>query len=125
MSLEALSERWTRLAGLPSGPVPVESYRSPEMFRLERERVFGRAWLVMGREEELPTPHSYIVKDIEICEVQALIIRDGDGRVQAFHNVCSHRNNLLVSARGLQQCAAMSVSRLELRQRRQLARRTG
>lgn len=99
MSLEALSERWTRLAGLPSGPVPVESYRSPEMFKLERERVFGRAWLVMGREEELPTPHSYIVKDIEICEVQALITRDGEGRVQAFHNVCSHRNNLLVSGR--------------------------
>ena len=97
--LQDLGERWTRLAGLGTEPVPVDSYRSPAFFEKERENVFRRAWLVMGREEELPEPHSYLVKDIEVCGVQALIMRDGDGRVQAFHNVCSHRNNLLVSER--------------------------
>tara|TARA_R110000787_G_scaffold215561_1_gene324642 strand:+ start:2992 stop:4242 length:1251 start_codon:yes stop_codon:yes gene_type:complete len=99
MSFEAQSEKWTKLAGLPSGPVPVESYRSQAFFELERERIFRRAWLVMGRIEELPEAHSYLVKDIEICDVQVLISRDGEGRVQAFHNVCSHRNNLLVNDR--------------------------
>lgn len=94
-----LSEHWTRRAGLSAGPVPVESYRSQAFFEREREQVFGRAWLVMGRVEELPQPHSFIVKDIEVCGVQALITRDGEDRIQAFHNVCSHRSNLLVNAR--------------------------
>lgn len=43
MSFEAQSEKWTKLAGLPSGPVPVESYRSQAFFELERERIFRRA----------------------------------------------------------------------------------
>lgn len=105
MTLEQLSARWTKLAGVPAGPVPVESYRSQAYFELERERIFRRAWLVMGRVEELPTTHSFLVKDIEICDVQLLITRDAQDHIQAFHNVCSHRNNLLVSERA--GCAKM------------------
>src|SRR3546814_5200922 len=47
-------------------PVPLEPYRSPEFFAAERERLFGRAWLLMGRIEELPTPRSHVVKRVDI-----------------------------------------------------------
>lgn len=93
------SQTWTELAALQTGPVAVESYRCPEYFQLERERVFGRSWLIMGRQEELSKPHSYIVKDIEICGASVLITRASDGRIQAFHNVCSHRGNQIVTER--------------------------
>lgn len=92
-----IANKWTELAGLKNGPVSAESYRSPAFYQLERERVFGRSWLIMGRVEELAQPHSFMVKEIEICEASVLITRDGEGRVQSFHNVCSHRHNLLVS----------------------------
>lgn len=82
--------------GLGTGPIPIEPYISPQWYALERERVFGRAWLCMGRAEQLPEPDSFIVKEVEICGTIALIVRDGNGNIRAFHNVCSHRANLVV-----------------------------
>ena len=88
---------FTHAAGLPTGPVSVEPYRSPEFFELERERVFKRAWLCIGRVEQLPQVNSYFTKDIEIWKASVLVTRDKHDRIRAFHNVCSHRGNLVVN----------------------------
>ena len=90
-------ECFTLDAGLPTGPVSVEPYRSPEFFERERERVFKRAWLYAGRVEMLPEKDSYFVKEILVCKASVLVTRDKDGMVKAFHNVCSHRGNLVVN----------------------------
>ncbi|TDU28247.1 phenylpropionate dioxygenase-like ring-hydroxylating dioxygenase large terminal subunit [Panacagrimonas perspica] len=82
--------------GLDTGPIPIEPYISPEWFEKEREQIFGRAWLCMGRIEQLPEPDTYIVKEIEVRGVIALITRDKADKVRAFHNVCSHRANMIV-----------------------------
>lgn len=86
----------TEAAGLSTGPVPMEPYRSTDFFELERARVFGRTWLMMGRVEEIDNPGDFVVKDVEVCGASVLLTRAKDGRVQAFHNVCSHRGNLVV-----------------------------
>ncbi|MGQ0699613.1 MAG: aromatic ring-hydroxylating oxygenase subunit alpha [Panacagrimonas sp.] len=91
-------ECFTLDAGLSTGPVSVEPYRSPEFFERERERVFKRAWLFAGRVEQLPESDSYFVKEILICKASVLITRGKNGKVQAFHNVCSHRGNLVVNS---------------------------
>jgi phenylpropionate dioxygenase-like ring-hydroxylating dioxygenase large terminal subunit len=88
-------ESFTLAAKLPTGPVPVEPYRSPEYFELEREKVFKRAWLYAGRVEMVPEPTSFFVKDIEVIKASVLITRGKDGVIRAFHNVCSHRGNLV------------------------------
>ncbi len=88
---------FTKAAGLDTGPVPVEPYRSAEYFELERERIFRRAWLCVGRVELLPETHSYFVKQLDIVKSSALVTRGKDGRIRAFHNVCSHRGNLVVN----------------------------
>jgi len=82
---------------LDTGPVPCAPYISPDWFELERERVFGRAWLCMGRVEQLPEPNSFITREVEICKALVLITRDKDDNIRAFHNVCSHRLNMLVT----------------------------
>ena len=80
-------------AGLSTRPVPMEPYRSPEYYQLEIDRVFKRAWLMMCRVEELPEPNSYVVKEIECCNVSVLITRQKNGEIKSFHNVCAHRGN--------------------------------
>lgn len=85
-------------AGLDLGPVPCEPYRSAEYFELERERVFKRAWLCMGRIEQLPQKGSFVTKRMEIWNASILITRDKDDRIQAFYNVCAHRGNEVVLA---------------------------
>jgi len=85
---------------LGTEPVPIEPYISQSYFELERERVFRKTWLNVGRIEELPKPGSYLVKDLPICQTSILVVRGKDGRVRAFHNVCSHRSNKLVWSQG-------------------------
>lgn len=92
----ASNTHFTVSAGLGTGPVPTEPYRSPAYFELEKERIFKRAWLCMGRIERLPKPGSYIVQPIEVAKASVLITRTNDGSIKAFHNVCSHRSNTLV-----------------------------
>ena len=46
----------TQYADLGTGPVSTEPNRSPEYFEKEREKVFKKSWLHMGREQEIPNP---------------------------------------------------------------------
>jgi phenylpropionate dioxygenase-like ring-hydroxylating dioxygenase large terminal subunit len=87
---------WTEAAGLSTGPVPSEPYRSASHFDLERERVFARSWLMVARQEEVPEPGNFVRKEVEICAASIIISRDKSGAIRAFHNTCSHRNNQLV-----------------------------
>lgn len=91
-----MRENFTRAAGLDTGPVSLESYRSQAFFDRERETIFRRTWLIMGRVEDLPNAGDYIVKDVEICGASILITRQASGAIRAFHNVCSHRGNQVV-----------------------------
>lgn len=87
---------FTEAAGLDTGTVSLEPYRSQAHFDLEREAIFRRTWLIMGRIEDVPNAGDYIVKEVEICNASILITRQASGAVKAFHNVCSHRGNQVV-----------------------------
>lgn len=97
MSTTTNGKRWTlEHPEMGTGPIPIAPYVSKEYFELEREKVFKRTWLCVGRVEEIPDPGCYVVKDIAICGVSALIVRGKDGSVRGFHNVCVHRATKLV-----------------------------
>ena len=94
----------TQAAGLDTGPVSVEPYRSPEFYEREAKQVFGRAWLNMGRIEQLPKADSFFTKPVEVCKAMVLVTRDKAGEIRAFHNVCSHRANFVA----LESCGTRS-----------------
>ena len=85
---------------LGTGPIPIEPCVSPAYFAQEREKIFKRFWLNVGRLEQIPQPGNYFVKDLPVCQTSVLVVRGLDGRVRAFHNMCSHRGNKLVWDRG-------------------------
>ena len=80
---------------LGDGRIPVRGLHDPEQFERERKRAFRRTWLHVGREDELPGPGDYIVKDIAVLRTSLLLVRGDDGVIRGFHNVCSHRVNKL------------------------------
>lgn len=94
----ATNHRFTRQAGADTGPVPLLPYRSEQFYEAEREKVFGRAWLIVGRVEEIPEAGDFVRKDIEVARVNALITRGKNGEVRAFHNACAHRGSEVVMA---------------------------
>jgi nitrite reductase/ring-hydroxylating ferredoxin subunit len=81
---------------LGTGPVSFDDCVSPEFYELEREAIFKRAWLNVGRVEDLPRKGSYFTKEIDIASASVLVVRGLDDEVRAFHNVCRHRGNKLV-----------------------------
>jgi phenylpropionate dioxygenase-like ring-hydroxylating dioxygenase large terminal subunit len=82
--------------GLGDGSAPNEQYVSPAQFEAEREHVFRRVWLVMGRVEEVAKPGDFIVRDAPPLNASVVIVRGADDVVRAFHNTCSHRGVALV-----------------------------
>jgi phenylpropionate dioxygenase-like ring-hydroxylating dioxygenase large terminal subunit len=88
---------WTETyADLGTGLVSYEDSISPEFYELEREAIFKRAWLNVGRVEQLPSRGSYFTKDIRIARASVIILRDLEGHVRAFHNTCRHRGNKIL-----------------------------
>src|SRR4051812_27756156 len=83
---------------LGTGPVSTEPYTSPEFFELEKERIYRREWLNLARDEELPNPGDFVVREIEPANASIILVRGEDRQVRAFHNICSHRGNKLVFA---------------------------
>lgn len=57
--------------------------------------MFGRAWLFLGHEGEAPQPGDWIANDL--AGHRLLAVRDTDGILRAFHNVCRHRAGPLVA----------------------------
>jgi nitrite reductase/ring-hydroxylating ferredoxin subunit len=75
--------------------VSYEDSISPQFYEAEREAIFKRAWLNVGRVEEVPRTGSYFTKEIEAVGASIIVVRDGED-VRAFYNVCRHRGNKLV-----------------------------
>ena len=97
MQTRMIDKQWSeKYPEIGTGPVATEPNICPEFFELERERIFRRHWINMGRVEEVPTAGRYVVRELEICKVSVLIVRGNDDKVRAFHNVCTHRGNTLV-----------------------------
>lgn len=69
-------------------------YLDPAAFDREKERIFFREWVCVGRGEEVPNPGDYLLLDI--VGESVLLVRDRDGTLAAHYNVCRHRGSQLV-----------------------------
>ncbi|MEZ5498769.1 MAG: aromatic ring-hydroxylating dioxygenase subunit alpha [Steroidobacteraceae bacterium] len=68
-------------------------YTSREFMELEWQKIWTKVWLLGGRACDIPEPGDYLVT--EIGPESILIVRQKDGTVRAFYNVCQHRGNRL------------------------------
>lgn len=83
---------------LSNAPLPIEPYISADFARLERERMWPNVWLFAAREDEMPDPGDTVVFDIN--DKSFLLVRQRDGGVRAFYNVCLHRGRKLRTKAG-------------------------
>ena len=88
--------RTARYPELGTDPLPIRPCIDPDVFKAEREAVFRRSWLNVGRVELVPEAGDYFVRDIEVCYTSVLVVRGRDNVIRAFHNMCSHRANQVV-----------------------------
>ena len=78
--------------------LPSSWYLEQDIYLLEREHIFFREWLCVGREEELSAPGDHRVLDLHGESV--LLLRNPQGELRAFYNVCRHRGARLCVTEG-------------------------
>jgi phenylpropionate dioxygenase-like ring-hydroxylating dioxygenase large terminal subunit len=77
------------LVDVDRGVISREIFVSEEIYEREREQVFGRAWLFVGHESQIPRPGDFIGSSMG--EESVILCRDRAGRIHVFLNSCRHR----------------------------------
>jgi len=68
--------------------IPAAWYLDERIEDLERERVFGRNWIAVGRVDQAAAPGQFFT--VELAGEPLVIVRGADGELRAFYNVCRH-----------------------------------
>ena len=66
-----------------------DSFRSEEIFQMEKELIFSKCWLYLGHESELPGKGDFLTR--RVAGRDLIFVRARDGAVGAFYNTCTHR----------------------------------
>ncbi|MDP9143940.1 MAG: aromatic ring-hydroxylating dioxygenase subunit alpha [Actinomycetota bacterium] len=75
-----------------------DRYVEPDWYAVEVEKVFGRQWFCVGREDEIPDPGDHLVCDV--VDESVLVTRTRSGDLAAYINLCRHRGSQLTDAEG-------------------------
>jgi choline monooxygenase len=78
--------------------IPFDWYCDPAVLRLERERIFRRAWQYAGRIDQVAEPGSFFTCDLG--GVPVVVVRGEEGELRGFLNVCRHRGSLVCEGEG-------------------------
>jgi len=83
-SLEASSQGVAEAVTLPPA-----LYTSEEVLDFERDAIYAREWLCVGRAERIPEPGDWFT--VNIAREPIIVVRDKEGDVRAMSAVCQHR----------------------------------
>ncbi|MGH7907454.1 MAG: aromatic ring-hydroxylating dioxygenase subunit alpha [Candidatus Binataceae bacterium] len=72
-------------------------YTDPDIFETELDRIFGRAWLYVGHESQIPIPGDYITS--QLARQPVIMVRHVDGSIRVLHNRCAHHGSILAADR--------------------------
>jgi phenylpropionate dioxygenase-like ring-hydroxylating dioxygenase large terminal subunit len=68
-------------------------YTDPDIYQLELDRIITKNWILAGHQSQLPNPGDFRV--VKVANESAIIVRNKDGELKAFANVCRHRGSLV------------------------------
>lgn len=89
------SEPWEYIG---SDPIDITRYTSKEYFEKEKAKMWPKIWQFAARNDEMPEPGDTVV--YENVGKSWLLVRQDDGSVRAFANVCLHRGRKLRTESG-------------------------
>jgi phenylpropionate dioxygenase-like ring-hydroxylating dioxygenase large terminal subunit len=85
--------------------LPAWTYSDPEFFEIEKERVFAPSWQVVCHISDIPSPGDW--HTLDYIGESVVVVRQKDGSLAAFANVCRHRGSRIVD--GARGCAKKLV----------------
>ena len=85
----------------PAGPqltLPSRCYTDAAIYARELETIFGHCWQPIGHACDVKEPGSYLTG--RVAEQDVVVVRDHDGVLRGFSNVCRHRGHRLLQGKG-------------------------
>lgn len=79
----------SRLVSADGSRVARVIFSSEEIYQRELTEIFGKCWLPLGHESQLPRPGSFFTSFMG--EDAVIVSRGRDGRIHVHLNACSHR----------------------------------
>src|SRR6266850_2143508 len=73
--------------------LPQRYFVSPEILAKEQEKIFSAQWVLVGHQSQIAKAGDYFVR--EVAGESLIIVRDQEGEVRGFYNVCRHRGTRL------------------------------
>jgi phenylpropionate dioxygenase-like ring-hydroxylating dioxygenase large terminal subunit len=73
----------------PQRSLPASWYRSSSLYELERRAIFSRRWILLTHRLRFTEAGEYLLFDYG--GFSFFLIRDRQGNINGFHNVCRHR----------------------------------
>lgn len=91
MAFDISSDEAARIArDLEQGrTLPLSWYTDPAVADAETQRIFAYTWQYIGRAADVAEAGQFVTG--EIAGTPVVVVRDRDGSLNAFHNVCRHR----------------------------------
>ena len=78
--------------------LPKSAYTDNEYYILEQKLLFSNQWTFAGLTEDITNPGDFITLDVGLCNL--IILKQENGELAAFHNVCRHRGTRLLDGKG-------------------------
>ena len=75
--------------------IPASWYVDARVAELERQRVFGRTWQVVGRTDQVQQAGQYVTTDL--AGEPIVVVRGNDQQLRGFYNVCRHHAAAVVT----------------------------
>jgi choline monooxygenase len=88
----------TRKKLLSARHLPGEVYSSPEIYALEKQQIFMKYWLSVGRVEEIPNVGDYFT--FQVMKESIVVSRPAPDTIAAYMNQCLHRGVEVAAGRG-------------------------
>ena len=86
------------LAADQASSLPPSCYTSAAAIEAEIAHIFRQSWFGVGRADIVASPGDYITLDV--ADQQIILLRDKEGQLRAYANVCRHRGARLVDGQG-------------------------
>ncbi len=81
-----------------AGTLHAEAYTTQRWYDFEQSAIFARSWQWVCHREKLAEAGDYVTTTV--AGVPVVVVRDGDGELRAFYNVCKHRAHEVVAGEG-------------------------
>ena len=88
-TLDAVRQDIAEAKGMPNAV-----YDDPALFEYERDNVLGKTWAGLAFASELPK--NGFAKPVDFMGLPLAMMRNRDGEIKVFHNICSHRGMIML-----------------------------